>query len=361
MLDALLRTLGLDPAQGLEVLDRRQIGRRRPSGDLPTVILSLSGDLAALQQALLERYPAEYPITLVRAPGDSGQERVETRQLHELEHQEWADYLTSLYLPALGPSALPPADSLVEVMARLRGADGCPWDRAQTHESLRTYMLEEAYEAVEAIDSGDPQWLCEELGDVLLQVVFNAQVAKERGAFDFNDVVEGITAKLVRRHPHIFGDAVAETPEAVTRTWEAVKRAEKGGQEPESVLGKVPMAMPALSRAAVVQKRAAKVGFDWDDLSGPVAKVREELDEVLAAAPADQEGELGDLLFAVVNLARMLKIDPEVALTGTIAKFVRRFRHIERSAAHQGRILADMTLEELDSLWDDAKRAEFGQ
>lgn len=367
-MERLLRELNLDLSQGLEALPARHLATRPPSGDLPLVIIDLTGDLVdVVTRTLSARYPADHPVTLWR---DGAMQRL---PLHDLAKADWADYVTSLYLPPLKRSAAGdteprrwvnphwPADPLVEVMARLRAPDGCPWDQEQTHESLRRYMLEEAYEAVEAIDTGDPALICEELGDVLLQVVFHAQVAQETGTFDFHDVVQGITEKLVRRHPHVFGDVVAETAEDVTRNWAAIKRAEKGGAEPESVLGKVSTALPALSRANEVQKRAAKVGFDWDDLAGPVAKVREELDEVLAAQPEDQEGELGDLLFAVVNLARMLKVDPEVALTATTAKFIRRFRHIERRAAEMNRKLEEMSLAEMDELWNESKAAEFSK
>lgn len=364
-MDALLTSLNLDLSQGLEVLDATRLTERPPAGDLPLIIRHLGGAVVSeVKRVLVGRYPEGHSATLLRDGA------LHTLALHDLDKQDWADYDTSLYVPPLKRSGagdtdprrwvstLWPADPLVEVMSRLRAPEGCPWDREQTHQSLRKYMLEEAYEAVEAIDTGDPRLICEELGDVLLQVVFHAQVAREAGTFDFHDVVEGITAKLVRRHPHIFGDVVAETAADVARNWEAIKQAEKGGKAPESVLGKVSTALPALSRANEVQKRAAKVGFDWDDLAGPVSKVREELDEVLAAAPAEQEGELGDLLFAVVNLARMLKVDPELALTGTTAKFIRRFRYIERRAAEMSRKVEEMTLAEMDDLWNEAKTAE---
>ncbi|MFZ5817506.1 MAG: nucleoside triphosphate pyrophosphohydrolase [Bacillota bacterium] len=361
-MDLLLRELNLDLSKGLEVLEAAQLGSRPPSGDLPLVVMGMNAATApGVIHSLMGRYPGTHPVTIWRE-GFRDQ-----RALHDLDKQDWADYQTSLYLPPLKRStagdadprrwvpAQWPADPLVEVMARLRAPGGCPWDREQTHQTLRKYMLEEAYEAVEAIDSGDPQLLCEELGDVLLQVVFHAQIAREAGTFDLHDIVEGITAKLVRRHPHVFGDVVAETADDVTRNWEAIKRAEKGGEAPESVLGKVSGALPALSRAHEVQKRAAKVGFDWEDIEGPVAKVREELAEVLAASPAEREGEIGDLLFAVVNLARMLKVDPEIALSRTTAKFVRRFRHIERRTAEMGRKLEEMSLAEMDELWNEAK------
>lgn len=374
-LDTLLITLGLDPVDGMELLDALQLDRRLPSGDLPAIVMQVHsrGVASNAKLALMERYPDDHPVILVRAAGIPGEERRLELPLHHVDHIDWVDYLTTLYLPPLkrshvgdaDPRRWAPArwsaDPLVEVMTHLRGPDGCPWDKEQTHQTLRKYLLEEAYEAVEAIDLGDPDKLCEELGDVLLQVVFHAQVAREQGDFDFHDIVQSITAKLVRRHPHVFGTARAETAEDVTRTWEAVKRAEGGNRRSDSVLDGVSKALPSLTRAFDVQKKAAKVGFDWDDLQGPVEKVREELAEVLAAAPAEREGELGDLLFAVVNVARMLKVDPELALTQTTAKFIRRFQHIERRAAKMGRNLPEMTLAEMDRLWDEAKKAEIPQ
>ena len=375
-LDTLLVTLGLDPVDGMELLDALQIQRRMPSGDLPAVVMQLHSRAVAsdTKLALMDKYPDDHPVVLVRAAGVPGEERKAEIPLHELDHYDWVDYLTTLYLPPLKQSeplesdprrwapARWPIDPLVETMARLRAPEGgCPWDREQTHESLRKYLLEEAYETVEAIDSGDPEKLCEELGDVLLQVAFHAQVARENGTFDMHDIIQGITDKLLRRHPHVFGDVNAETAEDVVRTWEAVKRQEKGGKVPESVLAGVSTALPALSRAEAVQKKAAKVGFDWEDVQGPVGKVREELEEVLAAPPETQESEVGDLLFAVVNLARALKIDPEVALTGTTNKFMQRFRYIESRAREQGRNLPDMRLAEMDLLWDEAKQAEKAQ
>lgn len=375
-LDTLLITLGLDPVDGMELLDALQLERRLPSGDLPAVVMQLHSRAVAsdAKLALMERYPDDHEVVVVRAAGVPGEERRVDCLLHELDHYDWVDYLTTLYLPPLKQSrpieanprrwapARWPVDPLVEVMARLRSPEGgCPWDREQTHESLRKYMLEEAYEVVEAIGRGDPEHICEELGDVLLQVAFHAQVARENGTFDLHDVVQVITEKLVRRHPHVFGDVEARTSADVTRNWEAIKRQEKGDTAPESLMKGISAALPALSRANDVQKKAAKVGFDWDDIQGPISKVREELDEVLAASPDQVEGEVGDLLFAVVNLARMLKVDPELALSGTTAKFIRRFQHIERRAAQQGRVLTDMTLAEMDVLWDEAKQAEITQ
>jgi len=375
-LDALLVTLGLDPVDGMELLDALQLGRRLPAGDLPAIVMQVHSRAVAsdAKLALMERYPDDHQVVLVRAAGVSGEERQAVIPLHELDHYDWVDYLTTLYLPPLKRSEVGdvdpkrwaparwPMDPLVEVMARLRAPEGCPWDREQTHLTLCKYMLEEAYEAVEAAEAGNPDLLCEELGDVLLQVAFNAQVASENGDFDMHDVVRGIAAKLVRRHPHIFGEAEAETPDDVVRNWEAIKRAEKGGApQPASVLEGVSKALPALTRAEKVQRKAAKVGFDWDDAQGPADKVREELAEVLSAPEEELAGEVGDLLFAGVNLARKLKVDPEVALTATTARFIRRFQYIEHRAAKLGRILSNMTLAEMDELWNQAKQAELPQ
>jgi tetrapyrrole methylase family protein/MazG family protein len=245
-------------------------------------------------------------------------------------------------------------DELVRVMARLRAPGGCPWDREQTHRSLRRYLLEETYEAVEAIDDGDWRRLRDELGDVLLQVVFHAQLAAEREEFSIEDVVAGIVRKLYRRHPHVFGEAeVADSAEVLDR-WEHLKHQEEGYEGRESLLDGVPRGLPALQRAMKLQSRASRVGFDWDDASGPWGKVHEELGELERARPEEAEAELGDVLFALVNLARFLEVDAEGALRRASNRFYRRFRAMERAAADRGG-LAQMTLPEMDELWEQAK------
>jgi tetrapyrrole methylase family protein / MazG family protein len=374
-LDTLFVRLRLDPVGGLEVVDAYRLEERLPSGALPLVVMQVHDRTVAsrVKLALMERYPDEHPVTLVRAASVQGEERVQSMRLFEIDRHEWVDYLTSLYLPPLPPpqdgQADPrrwsdprwPLDPLVRVMARLRGPGGCPWDREQTHRSLVPYLLEEAYETLEAVESGDPAVLKEELGDLLLQVAFHAQIASEAEQFTMHDIVEEITAKLVRRHPHVFGDVHAPTAADVTRNWEAIKRQEKGGSEADSLMDGIDAGMPALSRAATVQKKAARVGFDWEDERGPADKVREELSEVLAAPVGEREEEVGDLLFACVNLARTLKVDPETALARTTVKFMRRFRFIEREAQKEGRKLAEMSLTEMDLLWERAKSEEFGK
>ncbi len=264
----------------------------------------------------------------------------------------------------------PTFDDLVATMARLRGPGGCPWDREQTHRSLRPYLLEETYEAFEAIDAGSPQQLCQELGDLLLQVVFHAQMAAEAGTFTIDDVVAGLVDKLIRRHPHVFGDVEVGGARDVLTNWEAIKAQERtkglhGLSEetraaaPESALDGLPRALPALALAQRLQERAARTGFAWPDLRGAVGKVREELAEVEAAAEGRGNGdpaeELGDLLFTVANLPRYLSIDGEQALRDACAKFRERFARLEASARAQGRDLRQCTTDELLAMWRAAR------
>jgi tetrapyrrole methylase family protein/MazG family protein/ATP diphosphatase len=245
---------------------------------------------------------------------------------------------------------------LVEIMQRLLAPDGCPWDREQTLESLRPYVVEEAHEVVEAIDSGTPEELCEELGDLLLQIVFQAELARARDWFGPDDVVSAICDKLVRRHPHVFGDVEVKGSDEVVQNWEAIKAREKADR---GVLDGVPVALPALLRAVRVGEKAARVGFDWPDGAGARAKVDEELEE-LDRAVADGEREqiereLGDLLFSVVNYARKLDLDPEAALRGTLGRFTERVRDAEAAAKQQGADLDALSPPELDALWQQAK------
>jgi MazG family protein len=252
---------------------------------------------------------------------------------------------------------------LLGIMARLRAPDGCPWDREQTMRTLRPYLLEETYEVLEAIDSGDPREHCEELGDLLLQIVFQAQLASEAGQFDFADVAQAIGDKLVSRHPHVFGDAKAVDSEAVLQQWAALKREEKRKKgKGESALHGVPREMPALARADRLTEKASRVGFDWPDASGAREKLAEELDELdhaIAAGDAREvEHELGDLLFAAANLGRKLGVAPEEALRGTVARFISRFAHVERELARRGIPHGEATLAQMDALWDEAKELE---
>lgn len=253
---------------------------------------------------------------------------------------------------------------MIEVMARLRAPDGCPWDRQQTHDSLKPYLLEEAYEALEAIDESDDEELCKELGDVLLQIVFHAQIASEEQRFDIDDVARAIVDKLVRRHPHIFADTEVADAEEVAANWDEIKkqeRREKGDETPSHIDG-IPKNLPALMRAQRMQTRASRQGFDWNDIKGPLDKVEEEFAELRQAwqegEHRDIEDELGDLLFALVNTARFLEVNPEEALRRSVDKFERRFRAVEKKIEQRGEKMEDIPLASLDDVWDEVKRQE---
>jgi MazG family protein len=257
---------------------------------------------------------------------------------------------------------------LVEIMARLRAPGGCPWDRKQTFDTIKAYLLEESYEVMDAIDRRDWSGLAEELGDLMLQPVFFAEMAADEGLFDICDSLDAINQKLIRRHPHVFGDATAETPEDVKQRWDEIKKREKTAKNhpPEnSILGGVPRNIPALVEAEKITQRAAGAGFEWPDVAGVLEKLQEEAEELAAArATAQQteiEHEIGDLLFTVVNLARFLKVDPEQALRKTNGRFRARFAHLERRVAANGSALFDTPLEQMEELWQEAKRIEKGQ
>jgi len=267
----------------------------------------------------------------------------------------------------------PAFEKLVAVMARLRAPNGCPWDREQTHATLRTYLIEEAYEVLDALDGTDDPKFAEELGDLLLQVLFHAQIANEEGRFSISDVIREIYEKMIRRHPHVFGEKRAKDAAEVLRNWEIIKREErlaKSGapaeeKTPESLLDGVPRALPALLEAFQLTRKAARIGFDWHSIDGIFDKLDEETHELRHALASTSstsspsiESELGDLLFVAVNLARFLKIDPEIALKKTSAKFSRRFREMERLAREQGTTLAQIPRPQMESLWDQAKLRE---
>jgi tetrapyrrole methylase family protein / MazG family protein len=249
---------------------------------------------------------------------------------------------------------------LVEIMARLRAEGGCEWDRAQTHESLRQYLVEETHEVIDAIRQGDPDPLCEELGDLLLQVLFHAQIASEIGQFDISDVIASISGKMIRRHPHVFGAATADTPEAVSRQWDHIKRTVENRSH-ESILGGIPKGFPSLLRAAKMSKKAARAGFDWERTEQVLGKVEEELSELKEAMtqgdPAPMEHELGDVLFSLVNLARFLGLNAEVAMVSANDRFERRFREMEKIAEKTGCSIEKADVDTLDRLWEMAKKS----
>jgi nucleoside triphosphate diphosphatase len=252
-------------------------------------------------------------------------------------------------------------DRLMSIMHRLRAPGGCPWDAEQTHDSLKRYLVEECYEVIEAIDTKDAGHLKEELGDLMLQPVFHAAIAEEAGEFTMDDVLDTVCDKLIRRHPHVFGDQVVTSASEQVENWERIKKSEKG-EERRSALSGVPPQLPALLKAQKITEKAARVGFDWEHVDQVFAKVLEELkefEETMAAGDQERmEAELGDLLFAIVNLGRFLALDPEEALRKTITRFSRRFSHVEETLHAGGRRLQDASLAEMDQLWDEAKELE---
>ena len=269
-----------------------------------------------------------------------------------------------VFSPAPPPTASPTdMDALVAVMDRLRDPlKGCPWDREQTPETLRRYAIEEAYEVAEAVENGDPRKLAEELGDLLLQVVFHAQLAQESGSFALADVTQSIVEKLIRRHPHVFGDVTVSGTDQVLKNWEQIKRGEAGYEDRKSILDGIPPALPALMRALEVSKRVVKVGFEWPSVLEVLDKVEEELGELRAEIVRGETeraaDELGDLLFTLVNVARQLKVDPEDALRHMTHRFTARFKHIEEYAASSGRAVSDLKLDEMETVWQAAKAEE---
>lgn len=250
-------------------------------------------------------------------------------------------------------------EDLLQIMKILRSPGGCPWDIEQTHQSIRKDLLEEAYETADAIDLDDKDAMCEELGDLLLQVVFHSDIAQKNGEFTFDDVVDGISKKLILRHPHVFGNVEADTAEKVLENWDAIKRDEKHQESYTDTLTSVPRAFPALMRAAKVQKRAAKAGFDWDDVSGALDKLSEEIEELKTAVNSgnqiDINEEFGDLLFSMVNVSRFQKIDAESSLASATDKFIDRFERVEQICKKKGKDMKEMSLFELDAIWNSVK------
>lgn len=336
-----------------------------PEGHFPDprcaqIVYQVDSQLAAsdAKLRLMRFFSEEHPIVVVHSAG-TDECKVARVALHELDHLKFTP-LTTVYVPPLNSERPHGFYGLVEIVDRLLGPGGCPWDRAQTHETLKKHLLEEAYETLAAIDSGDPQKLCEELGDLLLQPLMHAQMDAIEGLYDIEDVIAGISDKLVRRHPHVFGDASADTADEVLANWDAMKQQERSGQPP-SILEGVPDAMPSLLRAFEVSKRAARVGFEWPSVEEVWKKVEEEREEFLRAIRSGDIGkaheEFGDLLFSLVNVARWHNIDPEDALRRMVDRFCTRFRDMEAAA---GKPLRDLSAQEWDDLWRRAKSAEFG-
>ena len=352
--------LGIDPLPITSIVDALVLvqGHHPPfPPDAPALIAQIYDQQIAseIKITLMAGYPDQHPVRLIHGAGTDNA-MIEELPLFEIDRSENIGLLTTLYLPSLGQATS--MEAFQDLIAHLRAPEGCPWDREQTHQSLRPNLLEEAYEVVSAIDADDPEAMAEEFGDLLLQVVLHAQIGNEYGEFNMADIIQGIHTKLVRRHPHVFGDVDLDEPDSVIRNWERLKAAERkeNGQIDKGLLDGVAKALPALTQAQTYQKRAARVGFDWPEVSGVIDKVCEEIEEIRTAPDENaRTAEMGDLIFSVVNLARWLKIDAESALREANAKFRQRFAKIETAARKQGREISDMSLDELDKLWNAAK------
>ncbi|MCC5911237.1 MAG: nucleoside triphosphate pyrophosphohydrolase [Clostridiaceae bacterium] len=362
--DAMFMALEIDPVDGFKLLDGLQLNKQKPDTNMANIITQVYDRYVASEAklSLMDYYDDEQPIFVVKNAGIPTLQRIEEVPLYMLDRLDWIDHLTSLYIPKIDidQKKYYNVNNLVEIMEILRSKDGCPWDIKQTHDSLKPYLIEEAYEVMEAIDQKDDILLEEELGDLLLQVIFHSQIAKERDAFALGEVVQGICEKLIFRHPHVFKEVKAENSTEALSTWEHQKRLEKQIESIADSMSMIPKELPALLKSMKVQKKAADVGFDWDDMKDVIAKVQEELKEVLEALEEHKEDrvkeEAGDLLFAVVNLIRFLKVNPEDALNQTCKKFIKRFYYIEEMAREKGKNLRDMTLQEMDVFWEESKQ-----
>jgi len=327
--------------------------------DMPALLTGVDSRELALQlkAVLLTIYPKEHQVRWIDAekPRPEALEGTKAEGIGEIDGSLFSGN-ACLYVPPLGEGTS--FESFAEVVAHLRAPNGCPWDREQTHESLRKHLLEEAYETITAIDSGDFADMREEFGDLLLQIVLQSQIASEEGHFNVNQVLQGIHSKIVRRHPHVFGDLRLDGVAGVLQNWERLKEAERReeGQNEKGLLDGVPIALPALSQAQEYQDRAARVGFDWPEIEGVLEKIAEEVEEVKRATDEKElAAEIGDLLFALVNLARWKNVDAESVLRATNAKFKKRFAFVEQGAKKQGRSLSGLSLDEMESLWQEAK------
>ncbi|MDK0686734.1 nucleoside triphosphate pyrophosphohydrolase [Clostridium perfringens] len=361
--DAMMEALQVDPIEGVKIIDAFDMKNQILDKRVGTIITQVYNNFIAseVKLRLLEGYEDDTEIIFVRAAGVEGLESIRKIPLYELDWQEDIDYLTSIYIPKdLGNKK--DFQDLLDIIETLRNPGGCPWDREQTHESLKSALLEECYEVIDAIENEDEDALIEELGDVLLQVVFHASIGKEDGYFDIMDVIGGISNKMINRHPHVFGNEEANTSEQVLVNWDEIKKEEKGIKTLTEEMKNIAKSLPATTRAYKVQKKAKKVGFDWDNVNCAMDKVKEELNEIKEVYNCEDksiiEGEVGDLLFACINVARFLEVDGELALDKTIKKFIKRFSYIENEAIKNNKNLKDMTLEEMDKLWEEAKTSE---
>ena len=359
--DAMFNYLAIDPSGGFKLVDAFEIENSYIDTNTSMIITLVYDHFIAsnVKLRLMEYYDYDQEVCIVNGAGVKNLESKKYVPLYELDrHENIFNYLTSVYIPKSSKKMYNTLNDLEEIMSKLRGTNGCDWDKKQTHETLKKYIIEEAYELCQAIDNDDIDEMIEELGDVLLQVVFHCQIGKETGYFNLTEVINGICNKLVYRHPHVFKNINIDMNN-FDKTWEDLKKEEKGESTVTEGLTRIPNHLPALIKAEKIQKKAALVGFDWDNINDVYKKIEEEYKELLDECKEGNikyiKEELGDLLFSIVNLARFLKVDPEEALNLTNNKFIKRFKFIEDNAINSGKSLESMTLEEMDKLWERAK------
>lgn len=366
-LDPIFGALKIDPIEGFQLLDGTDLSMHDLNMRQHILIAQVYDAFSAseVKLTLMEKYRDDYPVTIVTAAGSS-REKLTTVPLYELDHVAELDNLTTVYVPpvASDEDALRDWTTFRKIIATLRGPNGCPWDQKQTHESLKKYLLEEAHEFLAAVDAQDDNAMVEELGDVLLQVFLHAQIGEDSGYFTLEEVLASVSEKMIRRHPHVFGDVAVEDADEVTANWEEIKRMEKGGHE-DSLLDGEYRADSSLQTAYNYQKKAAKAGFDWPDVKGAWEKAIEEMKEFQVEMDGGDAwtrmDEFGDVLFALVNIARFYKVSPEEAMLHANEKFARRFNYIEEQVKKSGKDFSSFTLEELDAFWNEAKSREKGE
>lgn len=363
-LDSLFSAIRIDPIDGFQMLDATSLKKEDIHMGQHLIIAQVYDAFIAsdVKLTLMEKYPDDHKVVIVTAAG-SNDEVLEKIPLYELDRKVKLNQLTSLYVPPVisREETYTEFATLRNIIADLRGPNGCPWDKEQTHLSLKKYLIEEAYELLDAIDRDNINHIIEELGDVLLQIMLHSQIGEDEGLFSIDDVIASISEKMVRRHPHVFGDEKLHTAKEVRSNWEEIKKTEKGETyQSKKILEKVNKGLPALLRAYSYQKEAGKVGFDWDDAQAAWEKVIEEMREfeveIQNNNKSKQIDEFGDLLFAAINVARLLRIHPEEALQKANEKFYRRFAFVEAQVYQSGQSFEDYTLEQLDQFWDEAKR-----
>ncbi|GAA0336201.1 nucleoside triphosphate pyrophosphohydrolase [Oceanobacillus oncorhynchi subsp. oncorhynchi] len=360
-LDDLFTAMQIDPIEGFQFVDGTDFRRDQLHFGNHLFVCQVYDMFIAseVKLTLLEDLPPDYEVYIVEAAG-SRAEKIEKVRLEELDHRMEISNLTTLYIPPVPKGYLHHTfPFLREVMSILRGPDGCPWDKKQTHESLRHHTIEEVYELIEAIDEEDDDHIVEELGDLLMHILLHSQIGEDNGYFKIDDVIQSISDKMIYRHPHVFGGATADTEETVLENWEELKKQEKG-KERESVLDGIPAHLPALAKAYKLVSKAGKVGFEWSHVDEVWEKLKEEIDEVIEAVQdkdlTDVEEELGDVLFVLANISRYYKVNPEVALERANRKFISRFQYIENKLEEKRQTPETASLQEMDAYWEEAKK-----